>query len=339
MKRPRKHSPIATLALALLCAFTLAACGGSTSAESVAGTVWQLTAISVEGDGAVADCTAEEYLAENGIEYRLEFPDDSSAALVRTQYSGRFGSEAITDLGYTLSGNRLSFTARNEAVFETVSFDGSTLVLRFDDARGTVTTFTFEKAEVEEAPEEPAAEEGAPEEQPAEDAAAAEETPQEEAFVEDALEDGQTVQVPCGVIATVPRLYAGRGARWVAYDEGMNLEVPNDGIRVVANIDWSERAEHSSEAKEEKWLIGTAIYNGMKRDVWLHIPYVGADGNPIHWNSPEESDVLACERWLAVEGDVVRSWISIYTGVGAITAPTGVSERTTPFWGVWASAS
>ena len=84
---------------------------------------------------------------------------------------------------------------------------------------------------------------------------------------------------------------------------------------------------------------GTAIYNGMKRDVWLHIPYVGADGNPIHWNSPEESDVLACERWLAVEGDVVRSWISIYTGVGAITAPTGVSERTTPFWGVWASAS
>ena len=276
MERPRKHSPIATLALALLCAFTLAACGGSTSAESVAGTVWQLTAISVEGDGAVADCTAEEYLAENGIEYRLEFPDDSSAALVRTQYSGRFGSEAITDLGYTLSGNRLSFTARNEAVFETVSFDGSTLVLRFDDARGTVTTFTFEKAEVEEAPEEPAAEEGAPEEQPAEDAAAAEETPQEEAFVEDALEDGQTVQVPCGVIATVPRLYAGRGARWVAYDEGMNLEVPNDGIRVVANIDWSERAEHSSEAKEEKWLIGTAIYNGMKRDVWLHIPYVGA---------------------------------------------------------------
>ena len=339
MERPRKHSPIATLALALLCAFTLAACGGSTSAESVAGTVWQLTAISVEGDGAVADCTAEEYLAENGIEYRLEFPDDSSAALVRTQYSGRFGSEAITDLGYTLSGNRLSFTARNEAVFETVSFDGSTLVLRFDDARGTVTTFTFEKTEVEEAPEEPATEEGAPEEQPADDAAAAEEAPQEEAFVEDALEDDQTVQVPCGVIATVPRLYAGRGARWVAYDEGMNLEVPNDGIRVVANIDWSERAEHSSEAKEEKWLIGTAIYNGMKRDVWLHIPYVGAGGNPLHWNSPEESDVLACERWLAVEGDVVRSWISIYTGVGAITAPTGVSERTTPFWGVWASAS
>jgi hypothetical protein len=147
------------------------------------------------------------------------------------------------------------------------------------------------------------------------------------------------VQVPCGVIATVPRLYAGRGARWVAYDEGMNLEVPNDGIRVVANIDWSERAEHSSEAKEEKWLIGTAIYHGMRRDVWLHIPYVGADGNPLHWNSPGESDVLACQRWLGAEGDVVRSWISIYTGVGSITAPTGVSDRTTPFWGVWASAS
>ena len=143
MERPRKHSPIATLALALLCAIALAACGGGTSAESLAGTVWKLTAISVESDGAVADYTAEDYRAENGIEYRLEFPDDSRAALVRTQYSGPFGSEAITDLGYTLSGNRLSFTARNDAAYETVSFDGSALVMRFDDARGTVTTFTL----------------------------------------------------------------------------------------------------------------------------------------------------------------------------------------------------
>ena len=141
-------------------------------------------------------------------------------------------------------------------------------------------------------------------------------------------------------VITMPAWFKARGGRWVEWDEGVNLEVTTDaGTVVVAGLQWDERSEIPAEVKEERFDLGGVDYDGLARELVLHLPYVDADGGFIYGGSDVEPSMLACEYYLQASAEEVLSWFTLIEVSTPDDAGTGVSGRTSPFWGVWAYAS
>jgi len=158
-----------------------------------------------------------------------------------------------------------------------------------------------------------------------------------------------------GVVVTIPAKYAAMGVTCKYSHEACALVHP-DSQMPLGTLVWGETAKHGNEIQVDGFDKGFIVVDGARSSASFYVPYLDDQGHTYYLGADKRGDKTATEIYLQLPSEQVAMWVqtvddpSVANSASANSstagsnqapsaAPTGVSDRKTPFWGVWISAS